>query len=643
LHKNGVVKRSTKKLLIIEEISQDLVEFVYTQTNSCLLLLSPEAVDAFYGTAFQTHCPEEFVSAETFNSLGMINFQRARDFVSIIDAHIFEKSPYVKERDLKFGFYHVDRIKILMDSIASRIIILKACIEKVNPSQICYISSPSYPIDQSLFYKESLYNFLTAIVAEYFGIPTEEYDLVAGKNKSRKSVSIKKIVRKWRPSLMYNIERIKYTRYRNSTKKFRILAINPNYDLKELISQAEILQNYEVWVWHGYKSLAYKTVLDTPAYVYSVNKNGRARIYCRMQEKTEDSWKWTDEDESTLENELSKFCDVKGINWMPVFSSRIKYFLSVMVPENIRLYKLTKLTVRKVSPQIVLSNAGVKNIQEGSVVKAIKDCGVSFCMVQHGGGGYGLLEVPNVYVRDFEQVPASNYLVWGEGVKDFFSEYAKKYDVKMFPVGSIKINRINEHKHKFQKKRAVPVAYYIMNNFRGNQNYFPGGQHYTDTWYYRLHLKIIEIFKRYGSWRFVFKVPPTFKQYGLYQKITKSIPNVNVRNDKLLKVIHEPSLYIIDSLSTAIIQASATSIPIIAYVGRHCKKVNPNALPALNKRVLCCGTENDFFSAIERILKKGTIDYRSALNNEFIQAYGIGDGKVSPCWEKIFNSIAIKA
>jgi len=632
-----------KKLLLIEEISQDLVEFVYTQTNTCLLLLSPEAVDAFYGSAFQTHCPEDFVAAETFNSLGLINLQRARDFVSKIDSHIMRKSSIVKERDFKFGFYHVDRIKILMDSIASRIIILKGCIEKVNPSIIGYVSSPSYPIDQTLFYKESLYNFVAEIVADFFGIPTEEHDLVAGKNYRRRTVSIKKIVRKWRPSLTYNIERIKNTRYRNSTKKFRILAINPNYELKELISQAEILRNFEVWVWHGYKSLAYKTVLDTPAYVYSVNRNGRARVYGSLQGKPENFWKWTEDDESRLEKDLRKFCVVDGINWMPLFSSRIKYFLSVMVPENIRLYDLTKVLIRKISPQIVLSNAGVKNIQEGSVVKAVKDCGASFCMVQHGGGGYGLIEVPNVYVRDFEQVPESNYLVWGNGVKDFFSDYAKKYDVKLFPVGSIKINRINEHKHKFKKKRAVRVAYYIMNNFRGNQNYFPGGQHYTDTWYYRFHLKIIEIFERYGSWRFVFKVPPTFKHYGLYQKITKTIPHVNVRNHKLIKVIHEPSLYIIDSLSTAIIQASATSIPIIAYVGRHCKKVNPHALPALHKRVLCCYTENDFFSAIESVLKKGTLDYRSALNNEFIQAYGIGDRKVKPCWEKIFNSIAIKA
>jgi len=635
--------RSNKQLMIVEAVSPDLVEFVLGQTNVSLLLLTPEAVAEFRGRGIPCYCPEDVVAAEAFNSLGMLNFQRAREFASIIDRHIQRKSFFVKERDLKFGFYHLDRFKILMDSIASRILILKACIHHVEPSLIGFVQGPVYPIDKTLFYKESLYGLLIGAVADYFDIPVKKYDLNADPPKERPSAELKKILRKWRAPVLSNLARIKNARYKRSPKKSRILAINPNYDLKEIIGQAEVLRNFEVWVWHGYKNVAIGTVLDAPAYVYSVNKQPQEWVSSSLPQTREVSWRWTDEDEAHLENDLRQLCNFAGLNWLPVFASRLKYFLSVMIPENIDLYIRTKHLIRNIGPQLVLYNAGVKNIQEGSVVKAVKDCSVSFCMVQHGGGGYGLLHVPNVFLRDFEGVPASSYLVWGRGVKDYFKEYAHKYDVKMLPVGSIQIRRVSEHKPKLRKRKSVPVAFYIMNNFQGNQNYFPGGQHYTDTWYFQLHLKIIEIVSRYEKWRFVFKVPPSFKQFGLYRKITKSIPQIDIRRDKLIDIIHEPSLYVVDSLSTAIIQASATAIPIIAYVGRHCKKADPHMLTALRKRALCCDTESDFLSSVETTLNNNPFKKRVALNDEFIHAYGIGDRNTKPCWEKIFNSIVVEA
>ena len=92
-------------------------------------------------------------------------------------------------------------------------------------------------------------------------------------------------------------------------------------------------------------------------------------------------------------------------------------------------------------------------------------------MVQHGGGGYGLLDIPIIKINDFEQVENSAYIMWGEGLKDCFDGVSKKYHVRVYPLGSPMIKKIYTHrKQKNRVKNHIKTIYYLCQNYRESNN-----------------------------------------------------------------------------------------------------------------------------------------------------------------------------
>lgn len=612
------------KLLIIENISPQLVNFVRAKYKDAdLLLVSPEALITFKDSGLKVHYPEDFISSKELNQLGMDNFERARVFVSIIDDFLREKFPFLKEGGFKFAFYHIDRFKIFMDSVISRIYILYEVISRLNPTEIYYAAEENKNFRDILFLTESVYSFLVPIIVNHFHIPIKCYPFsVPYRNYSRARLSKVTPGRLFdKISLRINnfLENLNMIPMSNSNERHKVLSIDPQGDLNKVLNLPEVIDKFEVWKW-------------TAAQLASFCIDSRKRKFFCFREIENIEF-------NSLFDRLRLLCVFKEIDWFSLLEEKLRFFLSVKIKENYHFYLQMKQILLEKHPEIVLYNSGVSNIREGVIIKAINDCRIPSVMMQHGGGSYGLVDSPVIVMRDFEQIPDSYLITWGEGIERYFSNYSKKYNVYIIPAGSSIIRDIfrNNSKEKKQKENTV---FYICNNFRKNRNYYPAGLHYTDTWYLRLQIEIIRIFNKYKSYKFIFKVPAGFKSYRLYKKLIKDFEHIQVDDTPLLSIVHNPQLYIIDSLSTAIVQAAATKIPIIAYSGEHCKKPNPDAVFFLKKRAHCCDTAKDFCNSIDAILKDPSCYNADPLNDEFVRQYGIGGSEREVRWEAIFRDIA---
>ncbi|ODS33755.1 MAG: hypothetical protein SCARUB_01112 [Candidatus Scalindua rubra] len=577
------------KLLIIEDVTTQLFKFVKNENRDThLLLVTPQALIAFKNSGLKTYVPEDFISSQELSQLGQNNFQRARDFATLIDSYLHGKHISLKDNGFRLAFYQIDRFKILLDSIVSRVYILEQAIRRINPTQIYYAKNTKEYFDEALFSNKSIYSALLPIVASQLLVPTIAYPIAdpiasGGYNAILKDSLV--ILGKLYKKMITVKKRRKQIHIVETEKKYTVLGINPAYDLHELLNMAQVLNMCNVWIWSGFKkSPVYGKLFVTSERVLCLNKGQTHKV--NWSGITPDQMCEDNRGQSSLFKQLTSLCADKRISWFPVIESRIKFFLTNIVPEGYAVYHKTRAVLREIAPDVVFSNGGIKTVREGMMMKAVRDCGIPFAMVQHGGGGYGLLEVPNVFIRDFEQVPESYYIMWGQGVKKFFLKYSEKYKVNIIPAGSLLVRNIFKHRAISKTGKGTRVIYYICNDFKRNITYYPGGLHYTDTWYFRLHMKILKLFEKYPSNQFVFKVPPGFKEYSLYKKLVQDFPYIQIESKPLMSIIHKPALYIIDSLSTTIVQAAATRVPIIVYVGEHSKEANPEALCSLKKT--CC-------------------------------------------------------
>ena len=285
------------------------------------------------------------------------------------------------------------------------------------------------------------------------------------------------------------------------------------------------------------------------------------------------------------------------------------------------------------------AHCGISNITDGTLFKILSENNVPYIMFQHGGGAYGLIEHSSFHIRDFELCPNSYYMLWGQGVNEAVEIYAKKHNVRLFNTGSPVIRSIVK-KRKISASNKKKQIYHVIQNFRehGNNNYYPaGGGHFTDVWYFNFHLKILDIFKKYDNYDFIIKVPPSFSEKSIYNSLVKDSNNIDICDVPLLKCLDKADLFIIDSLSTSIIQCTATNKPIVVYTGNQCKRPRSKAIELLKKRCLCSLNEEEYFKNINKILLESKFDMSDTINDEFLNFYGIGNNLNNPEWSKIFS------
>lgn len=100
--------------------------------------------------------------------------------------------------------------------------------------------------------------------------------------------------------------------------------------------------------------------------------------------------------------------------------------------------------------------------------------------------------------------------------------------------------------------------------------------------------------------------------------------------------------FIVDSLSTSIVQCVATNKPVVVYAGNHCKKPVYNAVVNLEKRAMCCGNEKEFLKIIDLVLSNPDKYKADVFNRDFIGLYGIGNSSESPNWPDVLKKIINK-
>jgi len=622
-------------LFVVENVSSQIMNcFNECEQDAYFFLTSPEAVFAFNGKNIKKYTTEDFVGSQELNKLGMKNIDRNRLIVSIVDEFIKRMAPKIEKYNLNFALYHFDRFKIILDSITSRILILDRIIRQLDPKEIVCQKSGTQHVDIELYFnKESIYSLLIPILAAYYQIPIRNYPVAESNQIDSEELksNFKAMVRNLMLRHYGFWAKIRNCRIRNTKKESIIFSIDPIFDQKVIIRNPDILKNYEI------------LTCKKEANIFSTNSIRKIEPI-----KHKGLTSFENIDLGSIVERLESLCTYRNVNWYPIFQARLNYFIQKIVPRYFSLYLYVKKVLDEVKPSIALSNGGVNNIWNGTILRAVKDCKIPHIMVQHGGGGYGLINVPAVLFRDFEQVRGSHYIMWGDKVKETFAHNAQKNNVTIHSAGSSIIRNIIDECKKQSKNQTqhIEKIFYICQNLTETQNafYYPGGvSHYSDTWYFKLHLKMIETFKKYNSYKVTFKVPPTFKKIKLYKKVVGDDKHLRVKNKPLLKCIHEPDLFILDSLSTSIIQCSATKKPIIVYTGEHCKIPNQMALDSLRKRAICCETEEIFLKTVDDILNypddiSNKFDADPS-NDEFINLFGTGGLEKEPSWKKIFNEI----
>ena len=240
-----------KKLYLVEQVYSGLKELNDKEkTEVSLLLLTPEAVAEFKDSSFDIIYPEDLISSEQLNEMGLANFDLVRSFIKAIDDQLQNKFSHLKESGLKLAYYHFDKFKMMVDSVTSRILILSAAIERAKPDLLCYQKPNQDPLSNKIIFKKyTVYSLLSPIVSKKYELSEEVYNFYDDKiNIVGSGQKLKKRVK----YLAWYMRKIVNIRTILSKKENRLLSFNTGYDQKYIIKDFKLLNKFEILVWKDF-------------------------------------------------------------------------------------------------------------------------------------------------------------------------------------------------------------------------------------------------------------------------------------------------------------------------------------------------------------------------------------------------------
>ncbi|UCB56980.1 MAG: hypothetical protein JSV30_07230 [Candidatus Omnitrophota bacterium] len=589
--------------IAIIEYKENIVEALkyFQPENTLFLSVSGEASYCLSKRNIDFITDEERLNPEEFKAIGDENCKILENWIQRLEERLQSKNSLFKKKHFFPFKWHFYRLKILLDAVRIRKILIERLIEKEKPLSIGAPPGavPQRIHDHNLFFHkyDSLYGILTQKIAAEKGIEIKVWAKVEPATKKPPVVEgIKASLRTLRKALRVVLESndlLKHKRIRGN-----ILLGNLCYDIAPL--RQKLLDKFNFYY--------YKDPLCIRS-LSSLLKLKPKTSGCEFPE-----------------------IDIKGIfKGLPatgdsivdeILGDRIESYAESFIPVLWKgLNYLESLDDRK-DFKAYIHHVGASDAFYGLPVYYFERKKKPVVIVQHGTYGFVLNQNNN-----FCEFGHNGYfLAWGEGVKEVYDE-RKKGSCKIISTGSPLIEEI---KKKSKPRRTISKICYIPGTYRGYTAYYPNGQPCLDSKIFIVETNFLSALRPYvGRYDIIYKVAPwAVKESGVFGRnpmlmwMRENLPTVRIESRPLTSVIHEFDFFIIDFPSTTLIQALASGAEVLVYAGNRCYTLEDNTLEMLRKRAVVACNEDDFKDKIKLILDKGIVT-SNVKDASFLEKYGI--------------------
>jgi hypothetical protein len=557
---------------------------------------------------------ENVLSPQEFKEIGNENFVIVEKWVQKLEKTLQSKHQIFQEIEFypfKWNFY---RLKILMDAVRIRRILIERLIEKEKPLLIGTPvgAGPEIINDYHLFFHryDSLYGLIAQKVALQKGIEFETWRKVEpnaprDRTLDKMKTSLKKL--KWILRIVSGLVNLAHSKQKN------ILIGSLGYDIEPL---RQALQD-------KYNFYYYKNPLEIRS-LRLLNKLKPLVQNCELAElDIKGAFKTIKiTGDSIIDEILGERIQSYAEKFIPILWKGLNYLESIDSQKNFKAFILA---------------GGASNSSLGLPLDYFESKNKPVVVVQHGGYGFALNRI-----TEYSEFGHNGYfLAWGIGINEMYEGH-KKGTCKIIPTGSHLIEKINKNRkiRKFIKKVC-----YVPNLYRGYTGYYPNGQPCRDSMWFIMETNFLSALKPYqNKFQITYKIAPgaikespIFGRNPMLDWVKENLPEVRIESQPLQTVIHKFDLFIIDFPTTTLVQAMASGAEVLVYIGNFYHTPSGKALEMLKKRTIVGINEEDFIDKIKSVLDKGEI-ISDTEDTSFLEKYGVylNDGKAL---ERMVNQV----
>ncbi len=269
-----------------------------------------------------------------------------------------------------------------------------------------------------------------------------------------------------------------------------------------------------------------------------------------------------------------------------------------------------------------------------ALVQAAHDCNIPVISWQHGGAGYCY----HPLMPFIESIGSDIHLTFGDSVTANYLETYKRMNFPRPPqivaVGSSSLDQLryvkNLHLPKQSERKAI---LYVTTSYLHNQYAISSVHDPTayDEILWSVQKAVLNLARAHPEHDFIVKLHPSHASQEPLKRYTEHhrISNVRfvVQTPALPDLLQEADVLLFDLMSTGILQALQTDLPIFLYMGL--STVDTDTLRLLQRRVSTSDNVEEYASTLRRYLS-GDTDGSTAnvRDTAFITEFGTlrGDG-----------------
>lgn len=554
--------------------------------------------------------PQEFVSDDAIEQVGMWSYQTVRRICDLLDEELHRASALIPEALLP-GSACFFWLKVGYDAVLTRVLQLEATLTALKPARILYyeyeVPTGTSTVD---FPDRSIYSALVPLAARAQGLTAESLGTLrwpasgGSKNRARQLAGA---ARAWAQELNGG----RSPTGGGVSDKNEVLCLDSRL-VPALAAQAR----FPVAILDLHRSRI-RAVVGTPRQGRPVDRDLERAVRADLQEASESI---------VASPRIRREMMIAGLDSAPVFEGGLRYIIRELTPRLAGLYAGIDGHMSVHNTRVVVGGAFAEP-EERVIAQAATARAVAVVAYDHGAMGY--FDYP--MEEHLEQSAADHRLVWGEAVKEAVERRYPNRRAIVHAVGSTLLDSVSRSLPKPREmllRRAGidpgrTVVMYVPTNLSANRNYI-SHRVCSDSEYHRRQARLLQIFESLPETEFVVKLHPSrdYPAWPLAAAIAdRGSANCVCIHESLEQVLGMADVFINDSPTTTLLLMMLTSSPILAMSNGQLK-FEPEALPALAEAVDLADNLDELEARLRTRLATGDLSIKSAARHDFLTRFG---------------------
>jgi hypothetical protein len=611
-------------LILLENESQvrDCEKRFKKLEDTRIVALSPFAMYELDKRKLQHRIIEDFYGQERFYRLGIANFKKVEQLCNILDRHIFEANPLIKEKGLRPSFFGFYSLKILYDALSLRVFQLSSMFGAEKPKRVFVYATEKYPfgLSASAPYvafdnRESVYSRLLSLGGwgpEIEPLSSPHQTLTEGSQaQPQLKNKLKSLVLRY-PILSGFFADVKRRGLLESLKgafgppgASPILLFGGGYNWNEC---------EEEFRKRGIGPMI--RMRDDIEYWAEQDRNEGRGADCLLQGLSADK-------------EFRNLFIQNNVDFFPLAEERLRFLIERTVPACLKAYSFTSEMLKRRRIKAMLASTFITPTVH-SAATAAHNNDIPVVSWQHGN--YGQFDHPIIVYNDIME--PDTHFVFGEGVAEKYKGQAKKHKTRIIPMGSTSLDSLRDAKPKapIAKPQGKKTVLYVTTNFYQNNLYTSFYPPFSDNLFWRTQKAILDTLAKHEDYAVIVKTyeNPIYMETPLraYAK-EMGFGNCRFVRDEcwFTDLLPLADVIVIDFPSTTLLESLTTSKPIFVCTAH--LRIDKPAERILKRRAFCYSNIERFTRTLDRYLTTGASEKTDLDDREFLKMYGthIDDGK----------------